>query len=112
MTSSVMEHYGLVPQGLVFKLVSDRTAFRDPRRVRIETRGLTGGSFYFEKTDVMKTKVFPVYVMMLVNRGRYLASFGQHQRAVDAFKEALTLDPDSQDARRSLQESEGKLPAP
>ena len=112
MTSSVMEHYGLVPQGLVFKLVSDRTAFRDPRRIRIETRGLTGGTFHFEKDDVMKTKVFPVYVMMLVNRGRYLASFGQHQRAVDAFKEALTLDPESQDARRSLQESEGKLPAP
>jgi hypothetical protein len=111
-TSSVMEHYGLVPQGLVFKLVRDRTAFRDPRRIRIETRGLTGGTLHFEKDDVVKTKVFPVYVMMLVNRGRYLASFGQHQRAAAAFKEALTLDPESQDARRSLQEVEGKLPAP
>jgi tetratricopeptide (TPR) repeat protein len=111
MTSSIMERYGLVPQGLVFKLVSDRTAFRDPRRIRLETRGLNDGTFRFEKEDVVKTKVFPVYVLMLVNRGRYLASFGQHQRAVPAFKEALSLDPGSQDARRGLQESESKLPA-
>jgi hypothetical protein len=111
MTLSIMESYGLVPQGLVFKLVSDRTIFRDPRRIRIETRGLNDGTFRFEGDDVVRTKVFPVYPMMLVNRGRYLASFGQDQRAVDAYREALALDPRSEAARRGLEQSKSKLPA-
>jgi len=112
MTSWVMEHYGLVPQGLVFKLGSDRTIFHDPRRIPIETRGLNDGTLRFEGDDVVRTKVFPVYPMMLVNRGRYLASFGQDQRAVDAYKEALALDPRSEAARRGLEESKNKLAAP
>lgn len=111
-TSTVIEKYGLVPQGIVFKLVRDRAKFHNPRRVPIETRGLTDGTLNFEKDDVVRTKVFPVYPLMLVNRGRYLALFGQHHHAIDAFNEALKLDPNLGIARRRLEESMGKLQNP
>jgi tetratricopeptide (TPR) repeat protein len=47
---------------------------------------------------------------MLVNRGRYLALFGRHERAVEAFKQALALDPDLDLARQGLEENMPKLP--
>jgi tetratricopeptide (TPR) repeat protein len=49
---------------------------------------------------------------MLVNRGRYLAVFDQHERAIDAFKQALALDPNLDLARRGLNESMNKLRGP
>jgi hypothetical protein len=47
---------------------------------------------------------------MLINRGRYLAAFNQQRRAIIAFKEALTLDPNLAAAREGLAESTTKLP--
>jgi Tfp pilus assembly protein PilF len=49
---------------------------------------------------------------MLTNRGRYLASFNQHERASRAFKQALELDPDFAAARQGLAESSVKLQVP
>jgi tetratricopeptide (TPR) repeat protein len=57
-------------------------------------------------------KVLPSYTSMLVNRGRYLALFNQHERAIIAFKEALTLDPNLAAAQQGLTESTAKLPSP
>ena len=66
----------------------------------------------FEKDDVVNLKVLPAYTSMLVNRGRYLASFNQHERAIIAFNEALTLDPNLAAAREGIAESTAKLPNP
>jgi tetratricopeptide (TPR) repeat protein len=49
---------------------------------------------------------------MLVNRGRYLASFNQHERAIAAFEEALALNPGVATAREGLAQSEAKLHKP
>jgi tetratricopeptide (TPR) repeat protein len=49
---------------------------------------------------------------MLVNRGRYLASFGQHERAIGAFEQALALKPDLALARQGLAESVAKAQKP
>jgi hypothetical protein len=47
--------------------------------------------------------------MMFVNRGRYLAFFNQQERAIDAFTQALALDPQMELARRGLDQSMSKL---
>jgi len=49
---------------------------------------------------------------MLINRGRYLALFNQHERAIAVFKEALALDPNLAAAREGLAESTAKLRTP
>jgi len=110
-TTAITQQYGLVPQGLIFKLVSDRNSYQESRRIRLETRGLSDGTVRFEQDDVVSTKVFPVYTTMMVNRGRYLARLGRHQEAVDAFKEALVLNPRLEIARRAMEESQRQLPA-
>ena len=56
-------------------------------------RGLADGTVRFAKDDVVNVKILPAYTRMLTNRGRYLALFNQHERAILAFKEALALDP-------------------
>ena len=49
---------------------------------------------------------------MLTNRGKYLAMFNQHERAILAFKEALTLDPNLGPAQQGLAESTAKMAKP
>jgi tetratricopeptide (TPR) repeat protein len=63
----------------------------------------------FDKDDVINLKILPAYTSMLVNRGRYLALFNQHERAIVAFKEALALNPSLAAARQGLAESAAKL---
>jgi hypothetical protein len=48
---------------------------------------------------------------MLINRGRYLAAFNQHERAISLFRQALALDPGLTAARQGLAESAAKLPS-
>ncbi len=84
--------YQAVPRGLVFQLSTDRD-FHDPGPLRLQTRGLADRTIRFEPDDVVNLKVLPVYKTMLVNRGRYLAHFGQHAVAMEAFAQALALDP-------------------
>ena len=107
----INQNYQLVPQGLVFKLASDQS-FHDSPDAHLQTRGLADGTVRFDKDDVINLKILPAYTSMLVNRGRYLALFNQHERAIVAFKEALALDPNLAAARQGLVESTTKLRMP
>jgi tetratricopeptide (TPR) repeat protein len=110
-TKWITQNFQLVPQGLVFLLSTDQH-FYDASEPYLQTRGLANGSLHFEKDDVVNTKVLPSYTSMLVNRGRYLALFNQHERAIALFKEALTLNPTLAIARQGLTESTAKLRSP
>jgi hypothetical protein len=93
----------------VFNLAADQT-FHDSPDQHFRTRSLADGTVRFEKDDVVNLKVLPVYTSMLINRGRYLAGFNQHERAIALFMEALALDPSLVAARQGLAESTAKLP--
>jgi hypothetical protein len=111
LTRWLTQNYQLVPQGLVFSLTGDQT-FHDSPDLRLQTRGLADGTLRFEQDDVVNLKVLPVYTSMLFNRGRYLAVFNQHERAIAAFRQALALDPGLTAARQGLAESTAKLRNP
>jgi hypothetical protein len=111
LTEWIPKTYQLVPQGLVFNLATDQS-FHDSPDPHLRTRGLADGTLRFAEDDVVKLKVLPVYARMLTNRGRYLAAFNQHERAMVAFKEALALDPNLAAAQQGLQESTAKLRNP
>jgi len=111
LTQWIPQTYQLIPEGLVFYLASDQS-FHDSPEPHLQTRGLADGTVRFEKDDVINLKVLPTYTSMLVNRGRYLASFNQHERAIVAFKEALALNPGLAAAREGLAQSEDKLHKP
>jgi len=111
LTQWIPQNYQLVPQGLVFDLATDQS-FHDPPDWRLQMRGLTDGTVRFAKDDVINLKVLPAYTRMLTNRGRYLAVFNQHDRAIDAFKEALVLDPNLAEARKGLSDSMAKIAKP
>jgi len=111
LTQWIPQTYQLVPQGLVFNLATDQS-FHDLPGPYLRMRGLADGTLRFADDEVVKLKVLPVYARMLTNRGRYLAAFNQHQRAIVAFKEALALDPNLTAAQQGLDESTAKLRNP
>jgi hypothetical protein len=111
LTQWIPQTYQVVPQGLAFNLVADQS-FHDPPEPQLRTRGLADGTLRFAEDDVVKLKVLPAYARMLTNRGRYLASFNQHERAILAFKEALALDPNLSAAQQGLSASTSKLDTP
>jgi tetratricopeptide (TPR) repeat protein len=110
-TKWITQNYQLVPQGLVFYLASDQS-FHDSPEPHLQTRGLADGTLRFEKDDAVSVKVLPSYSSMLVNRGRYLALFNQHERAIRLFEEALSLNPGLVMAREELAKSMAKLTNP
>lgn len=99
-----LSQYEQIPQGLVFEVAEGRY-FREPAQPRLEMRGLFDGTMRFDERDVVRLKVAPVYLGMLVNRGRYLMAYGRRERAIELFEEALALDPNYAPARRSLEEA-------
>ncbi|MFN2540845.1 MAG: DUF2723 domain-containing protein [Chthoniobacterales bacterium] len=107
-TNWLNRNYQAVPRGLVFDLFRDPD-FHDPGRLLLQTRGLADGTIRFERHDVVNQKVLPVYTMMLVNRGRYLAHFNQNDRAVEAFSQALALDPNLDLALQGMRESKARV---
>jgi tetratricopeptide (TPR) repeat protein len=111
LTRWLSQKYQLVPQGLVFNL-TDGQGFHDSPDVHLQIRGLADGTLRFGKGDPVNVKVLPVYANMLINRGRYLALFGQHQRAIAAFEQALALNPNLALARQGLAESTAKARSP
>jgi tetratricopeptide (TPR) repeat protein len=111
LTRWLSQKYQLVPQGLVFNLADGR-GFHDSPDVHLQIRGLADGRLRFDKGDPVNVKVIPVYANMLINRGRYLALFGQHERAIAAFEQALALKPDLALARQGLAESAAKARKP
>ena len=110
-TQWIPQNYQLVPQGLVFNLAADQS-FHQPSDLHLRVRGLADGTVRFANDDVVRLKVLPVYTRMMINRGRYLALFNQHEGAIVAFKEALALDPNLTDAKQGMTESAAKLPKP
>jgi hypothetical protein len=108
-TTWVTANYDLVPQGLLFKLMPRSNTFRELGEIHWELRGLADGTLRFDEDDVVRTKVLPSYTLMLVNRGRYLALFGRYQRAIDAFRLALSLDPNMGLAQEGMRDSILKL---
>jgi tetratricopeptide (TPR) repeat protein len=111
LTRWLSQKYQLVPQGLVFNLANGQ-GFHDSPDVHLQIRGLAGGPLRFAKGDPVNVKVIPVYTNMLINRGRYLALFGQHERAIAVFEQALALNPDLALARQGLAESAAKARRP
>src|SRR6266487_338720 len=111
LTRWLSQKYQPVPQGLVFNL-ADGQGFHDSPDVHLQIRGLADGTLRFTKADPVNVKVIPAYTNMLINRGRYLASFGEHERAIAAFEQALALNPDLALARQGLAESTAKAPRP
>jgi tetratricopeptide (TPR) repeat protein len=111
LTRWLQQKYQLVPEGLVFNL-ADGQGFYDSPDVHLQIRGLADGTLQFPKGDPVNVKVIPVYTNMLMNRGRYLALFGQHERAIAAFEQALALNPDLGLARQGLAESTAKMRKP
>ena len=108
LTKWLTQNYQLVHQGLVFDLVSDQS-FHDSPDLHLQTRGLVDGTLRFEKDDVVHLKILPAYTSMLINRGRYLALFNQHERAIAAFRQALALDGGLAAAQQGAVESTAKL---
>ena len=108
LTKSLTKSYEFVPQGLVFQLMS-KGEYHAPAEPQLITRGLADGSLRFADDDVVKLKVLPVYVRMLTARGRYLADQGRHEQAIEAYKQALALDPDFKRAQQFLIESTNAL---
>jgi tetratricopeptide (TPR) repeat protein len=111
LTRWLTQKYQLVPQGLVFNLAEGQ-GFHDSPDVHLQTRGLADGTLRFGKGDPVNVKVIPAYTNMLINRGRYLALFGQYDRAIAAFEQALALNPDLSVARQGLAESVAKARRP
>jgi tetratricopeptide (TPR) repeat protein len=111
LTRWLTQKYQLVPQGLVLNLADDR-GFHDSPDVHLEVRGLADGTLRFGKGDPVNVKVLPSYANMLTNRGRYLALFGQYERASAAFEQALMLNPNLPLARQGLAESAAKARHP
>jgi len=111
LTRWLTQKYQLVPQGLVLNL-ADGQGFRDSPDVHLEVRGLADGTLRFGKGDPVNVKVLPSYANMLTNRGRYLALFGQYERASAAFEQALMLNPNLPLARQGLAESAAKARHP
>src|SRR6266508_1793392 len=87
LTQWIPQTYQLIPEGLVFNLATGQT-FDESPSPHLRMRGLADGTLLFEKDDVANTKILPAYTRMLTNRGKYLAMFNHHERAIVAFKEA------------------------
>jgi hypothetical protein len=110
-TRWIAQSYQLVPHGLVFNLATDQS-FDESPDPHLQVRGLADGTVRFAKDDVVNVKVLPAYTRMLINRGKYLALFNQHDRAILNFKEALALDPTLSAAQQGLAESKAKVAKP
>jgi tetratricopeptide (TPR) repeat protein len=111
LTKALEASYQFVPQGLLFELTATRD-FYNPSHSGLLTRGLADGTIRFDREDVVSVKVLPAYLAMIVNRGRYLAVYGRHEQAIEAFNEALALAPSYTPAQRLRDQSELALRRP
>jgi tetratricopeptide (TPR) repeat protein len=104
LTSFLNEKHTVIPEGLLFKIgLKDRLP--ESKEAPILTRGLADQSLKFEDDDVVKKKVFPVYLIMLTNNGRFQALQNQHDKAIEYFRQALTLDANYTPAKSLLNTS-------
>ncbi|MEW6129684.1 MAG: DUF2723 domain-containing protein [Acidobacteriota bacterium] len=111
LTKALNEKYKLIPQGLLFR-VNQELTLPEKALSQLQTRGLNDGSLKFENDDVVKKKVFPVYVAMFINNSRYWAFQNRHDQAIEWLKKALELEPDNQFAKNLLAASQSALQKP
>jgi tetratricopeptide (TPR) repeat protein len=114
LTQLFAQRFELVPRGLVFQLTTDHN-FQADAGSDLVTRGLADGTFRFAVDDVVVLKILPAYVTMLVNRGRYLETYGRYDEAMQFYKRALALQPNStlaQQAVNNLRRAKQKLSLP
>lgn len=104
LTEWLRKAYDLAPRGLIFQVIN-KGSLAEPADVQLQMRGLNDGTLKFADDDVVKLKVLPVYVVMLTNRGLFLAAYGRQDRAIAAFKEALAINPNYKPAEQGLNES-------
>src|SRR5262249_17467061 len=107
LTQAINNPYQMVPQGLVLQLFADRD-FHDPAEPQLTLRGLnrTGEA---ADAQVAEARVRLAYLNTILERGRYLAAAGRHERAIRAYQQALSLDPTFPPARRLLAESQNAM---
>ncbi|MCU1268141.1 MAG: hypothetical protein JWM21_4459 [Acidobacteria bacterium] len=105
---AITNQYRLIPEGLVFRLAPD-LEFHEVPNQELVTRGINDGSFNFTADDVVMSKVIPVYVNMLINRGKYLEAYGRTAMAIKAYERALSLDPNSAAAQESLANAQQRV---
>jgi hypothetical protein len=91
LAKSLLDIYQIVPEGLVFQLFPDRGTHQ-AELPKLETRGLMDGSPAVREDPVVRQKVIPVYVTMLVNCGRAFAANGDNGRALEAYRQAWAID--------------------
>jgi len=108
LTRALGEKYELVPQGLVFRVI-DKTAAPNFSQPQILTRGLNDGTLKFDEDDVVRRSVIPTYLNMLLNDGLFLASRGEQGRAIECFRQALTINPSFEPAKNALAASKNDL---
>ena len=88
MEPGIGQGYTWVPEGLAFRLYLD-TAYHPHDGAGLELRGLADGTLHL---DPVAQQVRWNYTMMTTNRGIYLASYGRHAEAIDAYQRALAID--------------------
>ena len=88
---SLLDVYQIVPQGLVFRLFDDRGAHQT-ELPHLEMRGVIDRSPATDEDQVIRQKILPVYVTMLINCGRAFSSQGDKARAMDAYRQAWRID--------------------
>jgi tetratricopeptide (TPR) repeat protein len=108
LTNALMAKYKFIPKGLVFETV-EKEAPGYLSEVKLNLRGLTDGSVKFDAGDVTRKKVIPVYLSMAMSSGMYFASSGRHDRAIELFRQALTIDPAFEPAKKALETSQSML---
>lgn len=91
LAQSLLESYQIVPQGLVFQFFADR-AFHRTELPQLMMRGLTDPSPVVKEDRVVRQKIIPVYVTMLVNCGRAFQAHGENGRAIEAYRQAWAID--------------------
>lgn len=101
LTKTLFENYQLTPQGLVFQ-VSEKTVPVKLTEPRLVTRGLSDGTLKFDEDDVVKKKIIPVYLNMMMSSGMFFASQGNQEKAISYFKKALAIDPAFEPAQNAL----------
>jgi hypothetical protein len=90
LTRIILATWALVPRGLTFQLRNEPGFVPPgpPPPIR-----LTRARRRFASDDVVQVKVVPAYATMLVMRGRYLAGYGHHRAAIEAYDRAAALMP-------------------
>jgi hypothetical protein len=88
-----------VPEGLAYRLYPEEPA-RPAPLPPLQLRGLSDGTVPLVPGTVAADKVPPLYLEMLLERGRYLDAHGADAEADEAYRLALVVAPDNAEARQ------------